>query len=316
MGEPLSSGGARARLLERLGRLPPRPTPAAPRVDRRFSFEGVHFERWMIDGPCGPIPAWLLLPDGPEGPLPTIVALHPHGRQYELGKSLVAGLVGDGTRAYGLRAAQAGFAVLAPDMLAFEDKRPTLQERKKSYSLQGEGYERLLAMDALVRGETLQGWMLSELSSCLDALGLDARIDATRTAVLGQSYGGQQAIFGMLFDSRIRAGVSSCGFSLVRTLVEQRISHNFALYVPGLLPDLDFDQIVAAIAPRPLMVIAGKGDAIFPVAGVEAVERHARETWAAAGAANALRFEYLAGGHDLPADALSDALGWLRRALG
>jgi predicted esterase len=98
-------------------------------------------------------------------------------------------------------------------------------------------------------------------------------------------------------------------------LVEQRISHNLALYVPGSLPALDFDALVPALAPRPLTVIAGRGDAIFPVAGVEAVEAAAREAWTAAGAPDAIRFRYFDGGHDLPADQLAESLDWLRKSL-
>lgn len=277
--------------------------------------EGVFFERWRINGPRGEIPAWFLVPEGAATPLPCVVALHPHGRQFELGKSLVAGLVGDGTRAYGLAAARAGFAVLAPDMLGFEDHRPPLAARKGNYALQGEGYERFLAAEALVRGESLQGWMLAELSHCADALATEPRIDASRLALLGQSYGGQQSLFGMVADQRFRAGIVSCGFSLVRLLIERRISHNLALYVPGLLPDLDFDTLVPALAPRPLTIIAGRRDAIFPVDGVELVEASARRAWKEAGVPDAIRFQYFDGGHDLPADLLSEALGWLRRVL-
>lgn len=277
--------------------------------------EEVLFERWSFEGPHGNIPAWFLLPERATAPLPAVVALHPHGRQFELGKSLVAGLVGDGTRAYGLAAARAGFAVLAPDMLGFEDHRPRLAERKGNYALQGEGYERVLAAEALVRGESLQGWMLAELSLCASVLEADPRVDGSRLALLGQSYGGQQAIFGMVADRRFRAGIVSCGFSLVRLLVERRISHNLALYVPGLLPDLDFDALIPSLAPRPLTVIAGRRDAIFPVEGVEVVEAAARRAWKAAGAPDALRFRYADGGHDLPADELADALAWLGGAL-
>ena len=242
---------------------------------------------------------------------PALIALHPHGRQFELGKSLVAGLVGDGTRAYGLAAARAGFAVLAPDMLGFEDHRPSLAARKGNYALGGEGYERLLAMEALVQGQTLQGWMLAELSACADALARDPRADAGRMALLGPSYGGQQALLGMLVDPRFKAGVVSCGFSLVQLLVERQISHHLALYVPGLLPDLDFDTLLPALAPRPLTVLAGRRDPIFPVEGVEAVEAAARRAWTEAGAPDALRFRYLDAAHDLPAEALEEALAWL-----
>ena len=312
---PAVANTVRAQFLERVAIAERRPLPRAPVVDRRFTMQGVHFERWRLGGPRGDIPAWFLVPEDGTGVLPTVVALHPHGRQFELGKSLVAGLVGDGTRAYGLAAARAGFAVLVPDMLGFEDHRPSLAERKGNYALQGEGYERLLAMSALAVGETLQGRMLAELSACADVLSTDRRVDMSRLALLGQSYGGQQSIFGMVADERFSAGVVSCGFSLVRWLVERRISHNLALYVPGLLPHLDFDALVPTIAPRPLMVIAGRRDAIFPVDGVELVEQKARTAWEQAGARDALRFHYFDGGHDLPADALTDALQWLKAAL-
>lgn len=304
----------RARWLEQLGSIPA-PVACQVTIDRRFVFEEIELERWRIAGPRGDIPALFMRPVESVGPLPVVVALHPHGRQYELGKSLVAGLVGDGTRAYGLAAARAGFAVLAPDMIGFEDQRPPLAERKRSYALNGEAYERLLACEALVKGQTLQGWMLAELSACADALERDQRVDAGRIALLGQSYGGQQTLFGMLFDPRFRAGVASSGFSLLRLLVEQRISHNLALYVPGALPSLDFDALVPALAPRPLTVIAGRADAIFPVAGVEAVEAAARRAWAEANASERLRFCYFDGGHDLPADLLAESLAWLREVL-
>jgi len=305
----------RDKLLQRAGAGGTRAASLHPVIDRRFTMEGVLFERWRFAGPRGEIPAWFLLPEGSIMPLPTVVALHPHGRQFELGKSLVTGLVGDGTRAYGLAAARAGFAVLAPDMLGFEDHRPPLAERKGNYALQGEAYERLLAAEALVRGTSLQAWMLAELSQCADVLERDERVDASRLALLGQSYGGQQSIFGMVADERFRAGVVSCGFSLVRLLIERRISHNLALYLPGLLPDLDFDTLVPAVAPRPLMVIAGRRDAIFPVEGVELVEASARHAWKEAGTPDVLRFQYFDGGHDLPADLLADALAWLHRVL-
>ena len=82
-----------------------------------------------------------------------------------------------------------------------------------------------------------------------------------------------------------------------------------------LLPDLDFDKLVPAIAPRPLFVIAGRRDAIFPIDGVEFIERAARQAWQQGGAPDALEFRYLDGGHDLPEGALADALAWLTRVL-
>ncbi len=315
----MSREAGAARVAERfrrlLGRPPGRPAAAAPAVERRFSWEGVVVEKWRFAGAREEIPAYFLAREDLAAPAPGVLALHPHGRQFELGKSLVAGLAGEPSRAYGLAAARAGFAALIPDLPGFEERRPPLAERKASHSLQGEAYERLLAMQALLEGATLQGWIQADVSWCLDVLLADARVDPGRVGVLGQSFGGQEAVLSLLLEPRLAAGVSSCGFSLVRLLVERRLLHNMALYVPGLLPDLDFDELVPAIAPRPLLVIAGREDPIFPVEGVREIEARARQAWSARGAGDRLRFHYLDGGHDLPAPALQEALRWLGQAL-
>ena len=302
-------------LREKIGPLPAARAADRPEVERRLVMDGILFEKWRFAGPRDSVSAWFLVPADAPQPLPVILAIHPHGRQFELGKSLVAGLAGEPSRAYGLAAARAGFAVLAPDLPGFEDRRPPLAERKRSYALQGETYEKLLAAHALMQGSTLQAWILADLAACIDQLRIEPRVDATRLGAFGQSFGGQEVVFAMASDERIRAGVCSCGFSLVQLLVERQISHNQALYLPGMLPDCDFDTIVPAIAPRPLRVIAGRDDPIFPVEGVRAVERASREAWRAAGADVALSFVYTDAGHDLPPAELATALDWLRGAL-
>jgi len=306
---------ARGLLLGRLGRLPEPVPPAPPAVDRRFAIDGIAYERWQVPGPSGPIPCYFMIAEGADAPRPAMLAIHPHGRQFEAGKSLVAGLIGDGSRAYGLAAARAGFAVLAPDTPAFEDRRPPLRARKSNYALQGEAYERTLAMEALVRGSTLQARILADLQACLSTLALDPRADASRIAAMGQSFGGQETLFLMLLDDRVRAGICSCGFSLVRLLVERSISHNLALYLPAMLPDLDFDTILPALAPRPLTIVAGLRDLILPVEGVQKAVERAAAAYDAAGAKDSLRVRYFDGPHDLPAEELASALAWLGTTL-
>jgi dienelactone hydrolase len=304
----------RERLLGLLGVLPERPHPVVTTREPQFAWQGVFFEKWSVRGPREDIPAYFLRPEARTEPLPTLLALHPHGRQFELGKSAVAGLVAD-PHAYGMAAAKAGFAVLAPDLPAFEERRPPLEARKKNYALQGEVYERSLAMHALARGSTLQASILADLATCVDALVEDPRVDRGQVGVIGHSYGGQEALLAMLFDERLRGGIVSCGFSLVSLLVERFIAHNPALYLPGMLPDCDFDALVPALVPRALCVIAAEQDAIFPVEGVRTVEAATAAAYDAASVGAKLRFRYVHGPHSVADREIAEALAWLRPML-
>jgi len=262
----------------------------------------------MIRGGFGEIPAYALFPEGATGTGPALLALHSHDRQFDVGKSAVVGLLGDPAVALGRLATSLGFIVLAPDLPGFEEHRPPLAERKKSYALQGEGYERLLAMNALVCGRTLQGRITSDLLACVSALLADSRVDRARVFAAGHSFGGQEAIWATLLDDRIAGCLSSCGFSLVRLIVERNISHNMALYVPGLLPGLDFDEVVAALVHRGFYAVGAEQDAVYPVEGVRAVESRVRSE--PGGALNAI-FEYVPGPHAFSAREFTRGLGWL-----
>ena len=68
------------------------------------------------------VPALLLVPDG-AGPFPAVLAHHQHNSEWHLGKSEIAGLAGDPLQAFGPALARAGFVVLAPDAVGFEDRR-------------------------------------------------------------------------------------------------------------------------------------------------------------------------------------------------
>ena len=104
-------------------------------------------------------------------------------------------------------------------------------------------------------------------------------VDADRIGVIGHSLGGHNSIFVALFDPRLRAVVSSCGFNSFPSYYKGKIagwSHKG--YMPRLASvyDLDlakvpfdFPELVGALAPRGFFTNSPLRDANFEVDGVK-----------------------------------------------
>jgi hypothetical protein len=75
--------------------------------------------------------------------------------------------------------------------------------------------------------------------------------------------------------------------------------HCHCNYVPGLLEDGEIYDIAALIAPRPLLIVSGADDPIFPLPGVLEAYEHVGGAYAALGAADQIDKEVFAGGHQI-----------------
>lgn len=255
--------------------------------------------------------AFLLLPKGITGRLPAILACHQHNGEYWLGKSEPAGLSANKMYHYGLELCLRGYAVLCPDHLCFEDRRPPEYRRMENDALQHANYERLVFTGLLMEGSTLQAKYLSDLTRAVDLLQSMDSVDPNRIGTIGHSLGGQEALWLMWLDSRIRAAVSSCGFSQVRTIIRDEINHNFAMYAPGLLQHGDIADLVCGIAPRPFFMANGAADRIFPVDGVRDIARAAEARYAELGAPERFRSVLFDGDHSFPGIVKEQAYAFL-----
>jgi dienelactone hydrolase len=88
--------------------------------------------------------------------------------------------------------------------------------------------------------------------------------------IIGHSLGGQVALFALAVDTRLTAGVVSCGLGTLRSFEAARIRHNPAWFVPGLAAAGDVGLVASAV-DRPILVAAGTDDALFPLDGVQHV---------------------------------------------
>lgn len=217
--------------------------------------------------------AYLLIPKDINKKMPGILAVHQHASNYEIGKSEVVGLTKNDMYSYGLDLVKRGYVVIAPDLLCFEERMgsPKFRENKDMQKL----YEKYEFCKRVLEGSSLQTKYLHDLKVAVDLLrGLEF-VDTDNIGVIGHSLGGQESIWALWFDSRIKAGVSSCGVSLIKDIEENEIVHNFALYVPNLLNVCDMDDIIKEIVEtRHLLITSGTQDEYhFPISGIEKIEK-------------------------------------------
>ena len=227
-------------------------------IRRKVEYEG---------DPGEPIRAWLFIPKTTKKPkLPAILCLHQTVRS---GKDQTAGV--DELKAeleYGPLLAERGFVTLCPDAICFGER---YQVGGSFYCHYGDAV-RIYQGNA---GRSIMSKMVDDAMRAVDYLQSLPEVDKNKIGCIGHSHGGYGTLFAMAFDSRIEAGVVSCGFTTFRwDPTPARWYRNTAL-IPrlggfeGHMKDtpIDFHQLFAAISPRALFISAALKDSIFPHLG-------------------------------------------------
>ncbi|MSR53581.1 MAG: DUF2920 family protein [Gemmataceae bacterium] len=245
------------------------------------------------------VTAYIFVPTiKPTKKLPAILALHQTTR---IGKGEPAGL-GVKDMSYGLELAERGFAVIIPDY-------PSFGEHKYDFAPE-RGY---------VSGSMKAVW---DNIRAVDLLETMEEVDPERIGVIGHSLGGHNAMFTALFDRRLKAIVSSCGFSSMRKddlpswtglTYMPRIKTEFANDVQRL--PFDFHEIVAGFAPRAFLAVATDKDDDFDVSGVRDVMSAAEPIYKLHGVSDRLSAHYPKAPHSFPADARKMAYEFLDKHL-
>ncbi len=247
------------------------------------------------------VPAWLLLPDGPAARRPAMLCLH---QTIGIGKDEPAGLEGNKDLHYARELARRGYVALAPDYPNFGEYECD------PYAM---GYA-----SASMKG-------IWNHKRAVDLLASLPEVDPNRIGVIGHSLGGHNSIFVALFEPRIKAVVSSCGFNAFPYYYKGDVagwSHKG--YMPRLkgVYDLDlkkipfdFPELIAALAPRPFFANSPLRDANFEVEGVRVCLRAARPIYALYHAEDDLVAEHPDAEHSFPPEVRAKAYKFLDRTL-
>lgn len=235
------------------------------------------------------VPAYLYLPSArkPDERRAAVLALHQTSAR---GKQEVDGQ-GSPDQGYARELAAQGYVVLAPDYPSFGD------------------YACDFSRQPFASG-TMKG--VYNHTRCIDFLASRAEVDPERIGVIGHSLGGHNAMFLAAFDPRIQVVVASCGWSpfadhsrgdltaWAQPVYMPRIRDRYHLD-PKQMP-FDFDDVIAAIAPRPFLSIAAEHDADFGIAGVKRGLAAVQPVYARFAAEQNLKARYFVGPHSFPAN--------------
>lgn len=216
------------------------------------------------------IKAMLTLPRGWRLPFPAAVCIHGHGGNRRTTYN-DAGIY----KTFATELAQLGYATAAVDVGQHEIYEP---------------------------GRTLIGERLWDLMRAVDLLVSQEGVDTGRIGCAGLSLGGEMSMWLAAMDTRIAACVSS-GFLTVMDQMER--DHCMCWKIDGLRELVDFADIFALVAPRPLQCQNGllEPPTQFIVPLAREALREIRPIYADLGAPGRVALDVHGGGHeiDLPA---------------
>lgn len=292
-------------MQEVMGPLPDRADLPPLNLRVLASVDGEGYVRQTIrvnSGDGDDIPAYLYVPTGESGRRPAIIALHPTGAP---GKDLIDAS-GKLNRTYAAELAQRGYVVIAPDYPSFGEL--------KDYDFAADRYD----------SGTMKA--IANHMRCIDMLQCREDVDPQRIGVIGHSLGGHNALFLAAFDERVKVTVTSCGWTPFHHYYGGKKLVNWAQdrYMPrvrdvyGSDPDrmpFDFQEVIAAIAPRAVFSNSPLRDSNFEVAGVRLAEAEIRKVFALHGAADRLAIIYPDGEHNFLPEQRRAAYEFIHAAL-
>jgi dienelactone hydrolase len=247
------------------------------------------------------VPAYLLIPVNLTKPVPGILCLH---QTTEIGKGEPAGIGGNPNLDYAYELAERGYITLAPDYPNFGDYK---------FDPYTNGYE----------SATMKG--IWNHMAAIDLLQSLPDVDPERIGCIGHSLGGHNSLFLAAFDRRIKAVVTSCGFtSFFKYYNGNLTGWSHKGYMPRIASaynkdpnrmPFDFSEILAAIAPRPVFINAPLHDSNFEVSGVHDCVNAARPVYKLFNAEDKIVLKTPDAPHDFPPAEREEAYLFLDREL-
>ena len=182
-----------------------------------------------------------------------------------------------------------GFVVLVVDPICQGEREQyrDAETGEPSVSSAGGAFAHCYAgQQCFYAGANLARYMIHDARCALDYLEKRADVDGDRIGVTGTSGGGVQTTYLALLDDRIDAAAPCCAITEREEWLKtgKRIDAEQAIH--GAIPQgINYDDLLTAMASRPVCIGAAASDEYFPIEGVHETTERTREVYDLYGAA-------------------------------
>lgn len=254
----------RERIRECFGPEPER-TPLNARVTRVEERDAYRLEMVVFESRPGfLVTGNLYVPKGREGKMPGVVGVCGHsanGKAAEAYQSFAQGL------------ARLGYVCFIIDPPGQGERLQYLKGAKSRYGPGTSEHIQAGNQQTLV-GEFLGSWFAWDGVRALDYLLTRPEVDAEKIGVTGNSGGGTQTTWLCGVEQRWAMAAPACFVTTFRRNAENELPADTEQCPPGVLArDLDHSDFLAALAPKPVVVIAQEKDYFDARGATEAYQR-------------------------------------------
>lgn len=303
----------RAKLIECMGynQLPEDKTPRNIRTLWCREHELGWIEKLVFTSEQGAdVPCYLCLPHAASnGPVPAFICLQGHtsGMHNSIGvqftdESQPQEIAGD--RDFAIGCMKRGLIALCIEQRSFGERGEKHQAHIGNQSCVD------AAMHALMLGRTLIAERVHDAACAVKLLQARADVDNKRIGIMGNSGGGTVTLHASMIEG-ISMAMPSCALCTYKQSI-MSIHHCVDNYLPGMLRWGEAGDVAGLYAPRPLVIVAGKQDEIFPIDGAKKAFEQVKRIYTAAGTPNNVQLVVGSEGHRFYADLAWDAMSpWL-----
>ena len=205
------------------------------------------------------VTANLYRPQDPDAKTPAVIFPCGHGS---------AGKASETYQLFAALMARHGIAVLTWDPISQGERHQYVDAATgRTRFRPGSGEHRILGDRCYLVGDNLMQYRAWDCIRALDYLESRQEFDAERIGIAGQSGGGMVALQFAGFEDRLKAAFVSCAVASFRAKTEALLIADPEQVLYGTLrAGIDHPELLAAFAPRPLMIGAAKRDYV-PIEG-------------------------------------------------